>query len=153
MTAEDKFRRVLNERLRGRGLRVVKLKPISNPLEQSLRRVMPWGVVKLVEHTSCTRAWDQELPDYPAPNGDCTHLIDKLDPANCVMLEPSVVYWCGPLTVHEALPMASDTHRQFCRVSFPSDAPWYEGYTRNPLGIEPTGPTHAPRAAFMGYRP
>jgi hypothetical protein len=57
---------------------------------------------------------------------------------------PGVAYWCGPLTVHEALPMRQETARQFVRLSGPSDAPWHEGYTVNPLGIRPTGPI-APR--------
>jgi hypothetical protein len=70
-----------------------------------------------------------------------------------VTLENNVVYLCAPDLVHEGLPMAVDTPRQFCRVSFPSDAPWYEGYTPNPLGIKPTGPIHPPRSEFMAYRP
>lgn len=62
-----------------------------------------------------------------------------------------VVYGCGALTVHKSIPMVKDTPRQFVRLSMPSDAPWYEGYTVNPLGVKPTGPIHD-RRAFMDYR-
>ncbi len=65
---------------------------------------------------------------------------------------PNRVYHCGPLTVHESLPVWQTVPRQFIRISMPSDAPWYEGYTENPLGIKPTGPIHPRREKQMGYR-
>jgi hypothetical protein len=63
------------------------------------------------------------------------------------------VYWCNPTAVHESIPMVADVARQFVRLSMPSMAPWHEGYTRNPLGVEPTGPIHPWRAEFMAYHP
>lgn len=110
------------------------------------------GMTMVSSHVGCV-AWNQAFGGHPKPDGDCAHLDPELDPAAAVVLQPLNVYWCGPMTVHKALPMPTDTHRQFCRVSYPSSAPWYEGYTENPLGIAPTGPVHARRAEYMGYRP
>lgn len=99
-----------------------------------------------------SRGWVGEFEGAPGPNGCCAHLADQ-----CVKKEPlpllaESVYWCGPTAVHEALPMTRATFRQFVRVSFPNDAPWYEGYTRSPFGIEPTGPVHPRREAEMAFR-
>jgi len=68
-------------------------------------------------------------------------------------MQPNIVYWCSQMAVHEALPMTKLTKRQFCRISANSKAPWYEGYTENPLGIKPDGPIHPRRAEYMNYRP
>ncbi len=67
-------------------------------------------------------------------------------------MQPNTLYWCSPLCVHESLMTRHPAARQFVRVSMPSDAPWHEGYTPNPLGILPTGPIHGPRKG-MRYRP
>ena len=109
------------------------------------------GMTMVSSHVGCV-AWSQVFAGRPAPDGDCSHLEPELNPAAATVLQPSEIYWCGPMTVHKALPLTADTARQFCRVSYPSEAPWYEGYTPNPLGIKPTGPIHAPRVAYMGYR-
>lgn len=61
------------------------------------------------------------------------------------------VYGFGPLTVHESLPLAEDCMRQFLRLSFPSDAPWFEGYTESPFGVLPAGPVLS-RRQQMDYR-
>jgi hypothetical protein len=46
------------------------------------------------------------------------------------------------------MPMKTATKRQFVRLSLPSDGPWFEGYTENPLGIKP--PVEIlPRREFM----
>lgn len=55
------------------------------------------------------------------------------------MFKPNVVYWVDGLCVHESVPMVRDCDRQFSRLSMPSDAPWFEGYTVNPLGVMPSG--------------
>jgi hypothetical protein len=52
------------------------------------------------------------------------------------------------MCVHESVPVATDTERTFVRLSMPSTAPWFEGYTVNPKGILPTGPI-LPRRTFM----
>lgn len=110
------------------------------------------GMTMVSSHVGCV-AWEQVFHGYPAGNGDCAHLVPQLCDEAATVLEPNVVYLCSPLTVHCAIPMEREVRRQFCRVSFPSDAPWYEGYTENPRGIRPTGPVHPRRTEFMNYRP
>lgn len=110
------------------------------------------GMTMVSSHVGCV-AYDQAFSGYPRPNGDCSHLEDQLDEEYETVLQANTVYWCSPLAVHRSLPMELDTYRQFCRVSFPSDAPWYEGYTPNPRGVMPTGPIHPRRVEFMNYRP
>lgn len=111
------------------------------------------GMLMTSTHIGCV-AWDQTFEGWPGPDGDCTHLDAQLrDDRACVVLQPGVVYHCGPMTVHEALPMAEDCRRSFVRISMPSNAPWYEGYTENPTGVRPTGPIHPRRVAQMAYRP
>ena len=115
----------------------------------------PWGaggMVILASHAG-SRGWSQVFEGVPGNNGDCQHLADQLSAAAEIIFSPNQAFWCGPLAVHESLQLPNDTDRQFCRVSLPSDAPWYEGYTQNPLGVQPGGPIHAPRTAFMAYRP
>ncbi len=68
-------------------------------------------------------------------------------------MDAEEVFWCGPLAVHESIPMTQDCARQFVRVSMPNDAPWYDGYTVNPVGVKPTGPIHESRDEFMRFRP
>lgn len=100
-----------------------------------------------------SRAWHRQLMGEPGPEGDCSHLWAQLKDDESIILGPGEVFWCSPTCVHEAIPMVVDVERQFIRLSMPNDAPWYEGYTENPLGIKPTGPVLPARAEFMGYRP
>lgn len=109
------------------------------------------GMLMTSSHIGC-RAYVQDFENEPDADGDCSHLADELEPDSAFALQARQWYWCSPMTVHEAIPMRNDTRRQFCRVSFPSTAPWHIGYTENPLGIMPTGPIHPPRAG-MSYRP
>lgn len=110
------------------------------------------GMTMVSSHVGCV-AWDQNFSGWPGPNGDCEHLEGQLREDGETVLQPGTVYWCSPLTVHRAIPLDRSAKRQFCRVSFPSDAPWYEGYSRNPLGVEPAGPVHPARTEFMNFRP
>jgi hypothetical protein len=98
------------------------------------------------------RGWNKVFKGWPGLNGDCAHLSDQCRPEDAIPFEANTVYWCSPLAVHEPLQLAQDTPRQFLRVSMPSDAPWHEGYTENPLGIKPGGPIEPPRVAEMSYR-
>jgi hypothetical protein len=109
------------------------------------------GMLVAASHVGC-RAWAQEFAGNAGPNGDCEHLRVELDSTSEVTMLPGEVYWCNPTAVHESLPMVESVGRQFVRLSMPSMAPWHEGYTRNPLGVEPTGPIHPARAEFMAYR-
>ena len=108
------------------------------------------GFVLASSHGGCS-AWHQEFEGEPGIENDCEHLRDQLKPVARVRMQPSVAYVCSPLCVHEATPLDASVFRQFVRISLPSDAPWYEGYTRNPLGIEPAGKVLPAREEFMGY--
>ena len=108
------------------------------------------GMLLAADVTGCC-GWYQDFEGYPGPNGDCSHLADQL--GREVLFAADKVFWCGPLAVHKAIPMRHDRKRSLVRLSMPSDCPWYEGYTRNPLGVEPTGPVHPARTEFMAYRP
>lgn len=82
-------------------------------------------------------------------DGDCAHI--DVSKATTVRMGASKLYWCSPRAIHRSLPMPRDIHRQFIRISMPSDAPWHEGYTPNPLGIMPTGPIGLARPG-MSFR-
>lgn len=109
------------------------------------------GMLVAASHVGC-RGWDQHFEGHAGSNGDCAHLTSLCRKEAEIIMEAGSVYWCNSLAVHEALPMPQITRRQFIRISMPSDAPWYEGYTENPLGIKPEGATHPARKTFMAYR-
>lgn len=104
------------------------------------------GMLTVSSHAGC-RAWAQEFEGEVGDEGDCEHLFDELKSSG-TLLAPDIVYWLSGLCVHESLAQPSDVKRQFVRLSLPSTAPWYEGYTENPLGVKPTGPI-LPRRKFM----
>lgn len=101
-----------------------------------------------VSSVSGCRAWCQDFKGWPGAEGECDHLSDQCQDESCAVLSPSVAYWLDALCVHESLPMKARTPRQFVRLSLPSTAPWFDGYTENPLGVKPTGPI-LPRREFM----
>lgn len=109
------------------------------------------GMVLVASHVGC-RAWRGAVDGEPGADGCCAHLADLLRPEDAVELAPSRAWACGPLTVHESIPMARATRRQVARLSLPSSAPWFEGYTPSPVGVRPTGPI-LPRRPGMEYRP
>jgi hypothetical protein len=110
----------------------------------------PWanstGMLTVSSYVGC-RAWKQLFKGEVGEEGNCEHLFDELDSPGTI-LEAGSVYWLGGLCVHESLTQPEKINRQFVRLSLPSDAPWYEGYTENPLGVMPTGPI-LPRRIFM----
>lgn len=85
--------------------------------------------------------------DLDSAQDNCEHLRPECLPSAEIVMQPSQVYWCGALTVHESMVMSADCRRQLVRLSMPSDAPWFEGYTVNPNGILPnrTDPSAAHR--------
>lgn len=108
------------------------------------------GCIVIASPAGC-RVWEQKFLGQPGPNGECDHLKDQCgDP---ISLRAGIAYWLDGLCVHESLPMPVDTKRQFVRLSLPSNAPWYEGYTENPLGVKPTGQILPRRDAFMDWKP
>lgn len=104
------------------------------------------GMLTVASHPGC-RAWAQTFVGRPGYEGECDHLMDQAE-GEGTLFGANEVYWLDGLCVHESVPMAEPTARQFVRLSLPSCAPWFEGYTENPLGIKPTGPI-LPRRAFM----
>jgi hypothetical protein len=96
------------------------------------------------------RGWAQTFSGGPDENGGCDHMRHQCGPET--VFEPNQVYWCGPLAVHESLPMDETQRRQFVRLSMPNSCDWYEGYTKNSMGVSPTGRV-MPRRTFLDYRP
>jgi hypothetical protein len=93
-------------------------------------------------------AWLQDFDGEPGDEGNCEHLRSQLKDGARVIFHPNVVYWASGHCVHESIPQPVSVKRQFVRLSLPSDAPWFEGYTENPLGIKPTGEI-LPRREYM----
>lgn len=98
------------------------------------------GMITVSNPAGC-RAWNHRAFEGTiGKNGDCEHLREQFPEDESTIFEPNVAYWCNSSCVHESLPMETTQERTFVRLSMPSDAPWFRGYTRNPKGIEPTGP-------------
>lgn len=108
------------------------------------------GMIVAASHDGC-QAWRQNFEGSPGRDGDCSHLASQLEDDALVRMCGGRAYWCSPLMVHASLALTQTTRRQFMRISMPSTAPWYEGYTLSPVGVMPTGPVHARRAG-MSYR-
>lgn len=98
------------------------------------------GMITVSNPAGC-RAWYKDFTGTVRNNGDCEKLRNLFPESESTVFEPNMVYWCSAMCVHESLPMEADTERTFVRLSMPSKAPWYEGYTRNPKGVEPAGVT------------
>lgn len=103
------------------------------------------GMLTVASHAGC-RAWAGEFLGRPGYEGECDHLADQCDDGT--LFAPNEVYWLDGLCVHESVPMVKTVDRQFVRLSMPSDSPWFDGYTVNPLGVKPTGRI-LPRREFM----
>jgi hypothetical protein len=113
-----------------------------------------WGTNGMIVAASVAgcNVYAGDFDGWPQPNGDCSHLAEQCNEKSRVLLDSNQAYWLGPMTVHEVFPMRETTQRQFVRISMPSDAPWYQGYTENPTGVKPTGPIHPARTEFMQFR-
>jgi len=110
------------------------------------------GMIVVASHTGC-RAWAGDFDARIGNDGDCSHMKGLLRDEDAITLLGGRAYALNESCIHEAIPMIANTKRQFVRLSMPSNAPWHEGYTANPLGVKPTGPIHSARPEFMGYRP
>jgi len=111
----------------------------------------PWasnatGMLTVSSHPGC-RVWAQDFNGEVGDEGSCDHLRDELI-SEGIVLGAGEVYWMDGMCVHESVPQSFAVNRQFVRLSLPSTASWYEGYTENPLGIMPTG-SILPRRKFM----
>jgi hypothetical protein len=107
------------------------------------------GMFLAASHEGCA-GYPGLIDADPAPEGDCEHMRALV--RNRQVMRAGRVYWCGPMAVHESLPMVADTRRQLLRISMPSDAPHHREYTPNPTGVQPTGEPAAPRPAQMSFR-
>lgn len=86
------------------------------------------------------RAWNQMFDGRVGMEGECDHFASQTKEESSKLFGANEVYWVDGACVHESVPMVQTVNRQFVRVSLPSNAPWFEGYTVNPLGVTPTGP-------------
>lgn len=103
------------------------------------------GGMLTVSNPAGCRAWDKDFTGRIGYNGCCEHIRHVFPDAEATVFEAGVAYWCNAACVHESLPVDKDMERTFVRLSMPSNAPWYSGYTKNPKGIQPTGivvPSH-----------
>lgn len=101
------------------------------------------GMLTVSNIAGC-RLWAGEFVGEVDKDGGCVGEVA----APPIVLEGGVAYWLDGLCVHESMPMAKAVDRQFVRLSLPSCAPWFDGYSVNPLGVKPTGPI-LPRREFM----
>lgn len=102
-----------------------------------------------VSNTSHCKAYLGLVHGEPGLEGEC----DQVDLVQAVphRFEANKVYWVDGLCVHESLPVETDQKRQFIRLSMPNKAPWFEGYTKNPAGVMPTGDILPARTEFMSH--
>lgn len=105
------------------------------------------GMLTVSSHAMC-RVFNKDFVGWPGMEGECDHLVDQCDAEAQIILGPGEVHWLDGLCVHESMPAPETVKRQFVRLSMPSEAPWFEGYTKNALGVMPTGPILPARTKF-----
>lgn len=109
-----------------------------------------WGSVGngmlTISSTPHCRAFLGMIDGQPGPEGECDHLTM---PNDGYLFKANTAYWVDGACVHESVPVTEVTKRQFVRLSMPNNGPWFEGYTENPYGIQPTGPTLPRRDKYM----
>lgn len=103
------------------------------------------GMLTVSSIAGC-RAYNQAFNGEIGNEGEAEHLRSQCK--NATVFEANEVYWVDGMCVHESMPMTERAARQFVRLSMPSNAPWFEGYTVNPKGIKPSGPVLT-RRKFM----
>lgn len=114
-----------------------------------------WGACETltVSNIAACRAWQQRgIVGKPGDDGECGHLVGQLQPENAYVLDANTIFWMAALCVHESMPLLEDGWRQFVRLTVPfhhSVDVWFEGYTENPLGVQPGG-LILPRRPQMG---
>ena len=110
-----------------------------------------WGSVGngmlTVSNTPHCRAYLGEFEGEPGPDGECDHIRVK----GGLTFESFRVYWVDGACIHQSMPVAEETARQFVRLSMPSSGPWFEGYTVNPCGVLPSADV-LPRRSQMDWR-
>lgn len=96
------------------------------------------GMITVASVKGC-KAYNQTFNGEVGKDGECAKLAPQLKEESSCVFEENTAYWVDGLCVHESVPQKEDTNRIFLRLSMPSSAPWFEGYTKNPKGILPTG--------------
>lgn len=96
------------------------------------------GMITVASAKGC-KAYNQSFDGEIGKDGECDKLASQLKEENSTVFEENVAYWVDGLCVHQSLELEQDTNRIFLRLSMPSSAPWFEGYTKNPKGVMPTG--------------
>jgi hypothetical protein len=97
------------------------------------------GMITVSSRAGC-KAYQQTFEGEIGQDGECDKLIPQMDESKATIFQAGRAYWVDGLCVHESLVQNEDCERTFVRLSMPSKAPWFAGYTKNPLGILPTGP-------------
>lgn len=108
------------------------------------RETLGNGMLTVSSPAGC-RAWNQRFEGWPGPDGEVDHLMGQARDECATLLDAGGLYWVDGLCIHESVPFEEATSRRFVRLSLPSEGPWFEGYTANPLGVLPTGPILGPR--------
>jgi hypothetical protein len=96
------------------------------------------GMITVSDEIGC-RAWNKEFEGEIGPEGECDHFSQQAILSESTLFKKNIAYWVDGLCVHESIKQDFNVNRTFVRLSNPSDAPWFEGYTRNPTGVEPSG--------------
>lgn len=112
-----------------------------------------WGSVGngmlIASNTDHCEAYFGMVEGTPGDEGECDHL--NVDMCGKERLAPNTIHWLDGACVHESLPVERETRRQFVRLSLPNGGPWFVGYTKNPMGIQPSGEILTSRDEFMKY--
>lgn len=90
--------------------------PVGHPTH-SRQYVKPTGGIILASNYSACEGWLGEYDDTPEKGGDCTHF--KLN--DSFKLESNTVYYGNNHFIHESVPVTSNTHRVFVRITLPED--------------------------------
>lgn len=110
-----------------------------------------WGSVGngmlVTSNTDHCEAYLGAFEGDPDPEGSCDHI--DVSGAYKKRFSPYSVHWVDGACIHESLPVTEVTKRQFIRLSMPNNGPWFEGYTKNPSGIQPSGEILPMRKKFM----
>lgn len=81
------------------------------------------GGIILASNFHACNGWVGNFEGKQEKGGDCTH-IDLGDPFE---LEANAVYYGNNNFIHESLPMSSDIHRVFARITMPENHIFNEG--------------------------
>lgn len=103
------------------------------------------GMLTVSNYPGCI-AYNQDFQGFPGMEGECDHL--KSQCRDGTIFNAHEVFWLDGLCVHESMKVPEAVKRQFVRLSNPSTAPWFEGYTENSMGVKPTGKI-LPRRSFL----